>query len=936
MDDGVDEEGEAALDEMMAGDDSYRNVRQRTFGTVPLSQQQPSPPMNNTAASQDPPSQLSAASQDEAHQSPSSPPTPATLPLPPPPPPPPPPPIPIEPSLDPLQQRAINIALSGANLFLTGGPGVGKSFTLRWIVKQLRAKHHQERVAQLGEDAAEVGSVLVTAPTGVAAILVGGQTVYTKPGPGKPLPTTQMFGNMWGNKDTWRDVRTLIIDEVSMLDAEFFDWHYATLRKIQGFQGRAIQLIVVGDFFQLPPVDGSAAPRSITSAADAGALREDRTPYGSFLEQCCVDANLHYNDPYVPFGFKETKGKLAFQTIAWREAAFVTCKLNRVFRTNSDVLLAGCNAMRQGLSTGPEINALVAATRRRLPEMDGIVPTTLMATKADVRSTNANQLERLDPQTEHIYRAEDKAQPDESLVGIGEREWAKGQLLGDPMFVKEDECPARAELKLRLGSQVMLLQNEIISEEDQKAGRAPAGDQKLVNGSRGVIIGWEAAPQSEDQEESQRPASSQPSPSQPASSQPAAAGPLFPLVRFVNGREKVIGPVAFEKPIYLLGTCVRTQVPLSLAWALTIHKSQGQSLDYMVADVEKCFADGHAYVAVSRAQSLDGLEIRNYQPSRVKVSKLVDFYRALDAGTVDSFLRTVDMWWKPVVEHPQRIPPIQDVSTWKQLYEKHPTFKDFNERYPQGDPLPDLPTWESRHSIGAQRMQGSTCFKCGLRGHWARDCPSRARQARRANQASASSQQWSQHSQPQSQPPSQPSPQQQRWQPPSQPSPPSLEPSQPLQPQQQRQPPSQPPPQPPSQPPLPSPQPQPQPPSQPPPQPLPQPPQWQPAPQQWQPAAAPLPPHQQPQQWQPAAPQWQPAPQPAPAVPARSAGLCKVGCGHGCAPGLTRRGNSFDTCCMPCATGQGSHTPECMQRAAAVAAAAAGAAAAAAAAALVD
>ena len=149
----------------------------------------------------------------------------------------------------------------------------------------------------------------------------------------------------------------------------------------------------------------------------------------------------------------------------------------------------------------------------------------------------------------------------------------------------------------------------------------------------------------------------------------------------------------------------------------------------MIADVDKCFADGHAYVAISRAQSLEGLEIRHFKPGTVKTSPFVRlFYHHIDAGTLLDFYRQVDMWWKPVVEHPQRIPPIQGACTWKDLYERHPTFKGLQERHsqawglPQGEPLPDMATWEARHGDQQNRRSKDTCFKCGQPGHWANKC----------------------------------------------------------------------------------------------------------------------------------------------------------------------------------------------------------------------
>ena len=292
-----------------------------------------------------------------------------------------------------------------------------------------------------------------------------------------------------------------------------------------------------------------------------------------------VDANLNYKEPYLPFNFRETKGKLALQSLAWQEAGLVTCKLERCFRTNSEVLLAGCSAMREGKDTGPEIDALVRATSRRLPPRHGVEPTTLFSTKAEVKRMNNEELEKLDRESEHVYAAEDQAVPDESCKGEQPRAWAMNELMRDPMFTKEDECPAVEVLKLRLDTQVMLLQNEILSEEDKD--RTPVSE-RLVNGSRGVIIGWALAPDTKDSDERR---GSEPSSavrgtggeggvggeSSGEAAQEAAVGPpasetLYPLVQFVNGRKKVIIPATFEKEIYLLGTCVRTQVPLALAW----------------------------------------------------------------------------------------------------------------------------------------------------------------------------------------------------------------------------------------------------------------------------------------------------------------------------------------------------------------------------------
>ena len=138
--------------------------------------------------------------------------------------------------LDPGQQQAYNLAMSGENLFLTGGPGTGKSHTLRKIIAALHKKFGS-------------GGVLVAAPTGVAALIAEGQTLHSKPGPGVPKGTTEAFGNMKSKSsfEFWRRIKCLVIDEISMVDAEFLDWYMSNVPE-------DIQLIFCGDFEQLPPV----------------------------------------------------------------------------------------------------------------------------------------------------------------------------------------------------------------------------------------------------------------------------------------------------------------------------------------------------------------------------------------------------------------------------------------------------------------------------------------------------------------------------------------------------------------------------------------------------------------------------------------------------------------------------------------------------------
>ena len=191
-----DVEGEAALDEMEAEEEERRAKRARLGSPYPDATED-----EDTEAEDE--AKLPAAYVSPSDSAPSSPTPPLTQ----------------DAVLDPIQRRAVDAALGGSNVFLTGGPGTGKSFTLLRIVDGLRAQN--------GAD-----SVMVWAPTGIAALLVGGQTMQSKPGPGLATDS-KAFGNMWGHKRFWRSVKSLVLDEVSMVDAEFLDWADATLRDIK-------------------------------------------------------------------------------------------------------------------------------------------------------------------------------------------------------------------------------------------------------------------------------------------------------------------------------------------------------------------------------------------------------------------------------------------------------------------------------------------------------------------------------------------------------------------------------------------------------------------------------------------------------------------------------------------------------------------------------
>jgi ATP-dependent exoDNAse (exonuclease V) alpha subunit len=189
-----------------------------------------------------------------------------------------------------------------------------------------------------------------------------------------------------------------------------------------------------------------------------------------------------------------------------------------------------------------------------------------------------------------------------------------------------------------------------------------SAETRLVNGSRGVVMGFQTFDGTNGETVEQ-------------SGLHDAKPLVWPLVEFMNGRTEVICPYTFKKELYRRGSCVRHQVPLMLAWAVTIHKSQGQSIDFLKVDLKGAFANGQAYVAISRASSLAGLEIANFN-KKITTSPLVqDFNVALDAGRLTQFIQDVKTWWKPVVNHEQ--------AGWAELYSRNPSFRAWVERYPQ-------------------------------------------------------------------------------------------------------------------------------------------------------------------------------------------------------------------------------------------------------------
>lgn len=405
------------------------------------------------------------------------------------------------------QTQAMTVMMSGKPTFLTGPPGSGKSHVLGVFVR--RAKAVGRKIA-------------VTASTGIAATHIGGATIHSWSGIGIRESLDSKDLAILSRKkqlvSRYLSCDTLVIDEVSMLPGRFLEM-LNTLAKALRNDARpfgGLQVILVGDMFQLPPVTRGAA-----------------------------------------------KIDFVHLSPAWEELNPLICYLDEQHRQIGDGLLDILEAIRRNEIT--ERHMALLESRRHISPPKGVEATRLYAHNLDVDSINRERLLLLAGAARQF-----------EMSGTG-NEAAIAQI--------SKHILAPRILELKVGAEVMFVAND--------------PSRAFVNGTRGRVVGFEG----------ERPIVALPNSGRTIS--------VLPHVWQFIEDEKIRAEV--------------TQIPLRLAWAITIHKSQGMSIDLAEIDLSRSFTPGMGYVGLSRLRSLDGLYIAGINAMALRLHP--------DIFVLDEFLR---------------------------------------------------------------------------------------------------------------------------------------------------------------------------------------------------------------------------------------------------------------------------------------------------------
>ena len=402
------------------------------------------------------------------------------------------------------QEKALSVLKSGSNVFLTGSAGTGKTYVLNQYIKYLKARKVP---------------VSITASTGIAATHLQGTTIHAWSGIGiKDSLSTRNLRDLKEKKYLKKNIdksRVLIIDEISMLHKKQFDLVNEVLQFFRETQDAfgGIQLVLCGDFFQLPPIGNTS---------------------------------------------EVNKDKFCFMSQSWLDAKLSICYLTDQFRQTDSKLDKILNEIRSGYVSPNSIELLKSNNK----EIEAEEPTRLYTHNMDVDRINGQHMNEIKGRKK-VFKAK-----------------IKGNLKLAESIKRSIMAPEKLELKK--DAKVMFVKNNY--------------EKGYLNGSLGKVITY-----NDDG---------------------------YPVIQLNNGAHIVAEPedwrIEDETGKLLVSY---QQVPLRLAWAITVHKSQGMTLDSAVMDLSNTFEKGQGYVALSRIKGLEGLQLNGFNTTTLEVDQL-----ALKAG----------------------------------------------------------------------------------------------------------------------------------------------------------------------------------------------------------------------------------------------------------------------------------------------------------------
>lgn len=396
------------------------------------------------------------------------------------------------------QKEALDILKMGHNVYLTGAAGSGKTHLLNSYIAYL--KSHD----------VDVG---ITASTGIASTHLNGTTIHAWSGIGiRDRLTESDLEGMEEKSYLWKRferAKVLVIDEVSMLHHFRLDLVDRVLRFFkrneEPFGG--LQVVLCGDFFQLPPVSRMG----------------------------------------------DTPSQFIYKALSWKALDLKVCYLHEQYRQTEDGLLSILNAIRKN-DIDDDIMEQLRDRYNKDPviKLKDVRPTKLYTHNSNVDEINHGHLGEIQSEA-HTYTMIEKG---------------RGPLLE----VLKKSCLAGERITLKKGAQVMFIKNNF--------------DAGYVNGTLGKVVAF-------DHE--------------------------GPIVETLSGKHITVLPESWRVEEEGKVKAEISQIPLRLAWAITVHKSQGMSLDAVEVDLSKSFEKGMGYVALSRVRTIDGLKLLGLNGNALQV-----------------------------------------------------------------------------------------------------------------------------------------------------------------------------------------------------------------------------------------------------------------------------------------------------------------------------